>query len=258
MLQWLIRTKIWHTTWSKLIASLFGSTWVLDIKYCCSNRPGPSLDPMTLKMCRIPSCILVPWNQVAPWRLLASTYSLKLIFLVHRIITSNRPRRVSNCFFFFSFFQILVSSLGGTEASKRRICRGADRRRKSHGLLLPEGSILLTYSVPMRPLTHSSNTPHTHTKPTYFIFHFQQFSVALQQYWYKKTVGSWARAGMEGTQPYCTGEISVQPKRNITRSFYHGNILKKREAQWQTCRLNVCSSVAAVRDRFQPGGFDFM
>lgn len=116
MLQWLIRTKIWHTTWSKLIASLFGSTWVLDIKYCCSNRPGPSLDPMTLKMCRIPSCILVPWNQVALWRLLASTYSLKLIFLVHRIITSNRPRRVSNCFFFFPFSKFLSLHL---EALKR-------------------------------------------------------------------------------------------------------------------------------------------
>lgn len=42
----------------------------------------------------------------------------------------------------------------------------------------PKGSILLAYSVPIRLLTHSLNAPRTNTKPTYFIFHFQQISLA--------------------------------------------------------------------------------
>lgn len=38
----------------------------------------------------------------------------------------------------FFFFHILISSFESTEASKGRSCRGADRGRKSHGLLLSE------------------------------------------------------------------------------------------------------------------------
>lgn len=67
--------------------------------------------------------------------------------------------------------------MGALKRLKGEICRGADRGRKWHGLLLPGGSILLTYSVPMRPFTHSLNAPpHTHIQnPPISFFIFSKF-----------------------------------------------------------------------------------
>lgn len=67
--------------------------------------------------------------------------------------------------------------MGALKRLKGEICHGADRGRKWHGLLLPGGSILLTYSVPMRPFTHSLNAPpHTHIQnPPISFFIFSKF-----------------------------------------------------------------------------------
>lgn len=93
------------------------------------------------------------------------------------------------------FFQILATSFGSSEAFRERICHGANRRRRSLGLLLPEGLIFLTYTVPMWLLTHSLNALHTHIKHVYFLFHFHQFSVASQAIVIQETASSRTRAG---------------------------------------------------------------
>lgn len=126
----------------------------------------------------------------------------------------------------------------------------------------PKGSILLAYSVPIRLLTHSLNAPRTNTKPTYFIFHFQQISLA---YWYKRLLAPEVGLGWKAPSRSAPGSSAVNlwKKKKIKNQKTAKVLLQcqhsREVTQWQKCRfkclLKRCDSVC---ERIQPGGLDFM
>lgn len=158
--------------------------------------------------------------------------------------------------------------MGALKRLKGEICRGADRGRKWHGLLLPGGSILLTYSVPMRPFTHSLNAPpHTHIQnPPISFFIFSKFlwlcsNIDIKK---KKKDRRLLSPGWDGRHPAVVhrGSSAVNLGKKKKKKDYKVLLqwqYSREVTQWQTCCLNVCSSVATARVRgFSPGGLDFM
>lgn len=158
--------------------------------------------------------------------------------------------------------------MGALKRLKGEICHGADRGRKWHGLLLPGGSILLTYSVPMRPFTHSLNAPpHTHIQnPPISFFIFSKFLWLCSNIDIKKKKkrppAPEPGLGWKAPSRSAQGELSGQPREKKKKKDYKVLLqwqYSREVTQWQTCCLNVCSSVATARVRgFSPGGFDFM
>lgn len=167
--------------------------------------------------------------------------------------------KVSSCFFFPSeFLSLHLKAL--------RHLKGGSAGEQTEGRSHMACCFLEAWFSRRHEATHTlfKRFPHTHTKPAYFIFHFQQFSVALQQYWYKKTAGSWAHTGMEGTHPWCTRELRIHPhppcppsSSSSTKRQYYKVLLPWQNnrvgTETQSCCLNVCRSVATVHvTEFRP------
>lgn len=146
----------------------------------------------------------------------------------------------------FSCLQILISSFKSSEVSERKCC-WAEWGRKSHGLLLPEGLILLARSV---------NAPHTNTNPPISFFIFSKFL------WHIDIKHCWL--GWEApsrSAPGCS-VVNLRKKRKKERKRKRkiANCPSGREVtRWQTscfkCVLKRCDRVC---EGLHPAGSDFV